>query len=213
MDFQFYLGIFYLIFTISFVIAGITGDRHNFTHMGVFISSILIPFVAIKSNMMSAMPSEFWIYYVFGILCQLTFTLFHKFYSSVVHSRGPEVVLQIVLTVWTVALRITLPGDIWSNGYFGIFLFCFQGMFIGLGTLMYIYISNGTSITGDNVDLIKYTKNSRSNAAFLTVGPVALFITLFAVFVNYYFLLGAVFIFVINRLTITMNEAEITKET
>ena len=86
-------------------------------------------------------------------------------------------------------------------------------MFIGLGTLMYIYISNGTSITGDNVDLIKYTKNSRSNAAFLTVGPVALFITLFAVFINYYFLLGAVFIFVINRLTITMNEAEITKET
>jgi hypothetical protein len=212
MQFQDALAVFYLLLTLGFVARGATGPRHNETHWGIMVSAILMPFAAFDLGKLDQVPMEAWAFCAFGVGAQLVYGVFHKVYDQSSHSRGPEIVFQPALMFWTMGLRGTIDPDVWYREEVGIFLFCFQGIFIGLAVLMVVYVSEGTSLPGDRIDLVKNEFNSKSNAALLAVGPPALLLTLYVVFQQPLLVVIACVVFGVLRVATPMAEGEIPRK-
>jgi hypothetical protein len=196
MQLQDLVAIVYVVLFHLTVLGGITGPRHVPTHLLIVLTGLFTPFVAFDWARLGDVPLEAWVFCGAFVLIQAIHTLVHMIWPPSIHARGPEILFQPLIVVWVVALRYTLDPTLWYRGELGVFLFCLETMFLSLGVLMLVYISQGTGMPGDDVDIVNDPLTSNGNSSFFTAVATTLMITLFVVFQDPLWLLGACAAFV-----------------
>lgn len=184
------------------ILWGITGPRHQSTHLLLLGTSLFTPFVAYDLTQAEALPLEAWLIAVAFVGVQGAHTAFHAIKPGVPHSRGPEILFQPIVCIWAATFAQRLEPELWYRGELGRFFFCTELIFVSLAVLVYIYAAEMTAREDDEIDFRAYTLRSRSNALFLAASAVGLGVTLYATFDQPAWLLGAVAGFVAVRLIV-----------
>jgi hypothetical protein len=189
----------HFIFFNVMILRAITGPRHVQTHILIVVTALFTPFIAFDWTQFGAVPAEAWIFCGAFVVIQAIHTAFHLLRPTAIHAHGPEILFQPLICLWVVELRYTLAPSLWYRGSLGLFVFCLETLFLSLGVLMFVYISRGTSIPDDMVDVKREPLTSEGNAAFFAASAAALMLTLFVVFRSPLWLLASVVAFAVVR--------------
>lgn len=181
------------------VVWGVTGPRHLSTHVLLIGTSLFTPLIAFDLSRAASLPAEAWAIAAAFVGVQLTHTLFHRLRPQAPHSLGPEILLQPLICLWAVTFAQRLDPALWLHGAWGRFCFSMELVFVSFAVLVYIYVAEMTARPDDQIDFVRYTLRSRSNAAFLAASNVGLMVTLYATFDDPRWLAGGVLAFVATR--------------
>lgn len=174
------LAIFFLLQGTT-VLVGVLGPNHKPAHLLLIIAALLLPFASFDAARLGEVPAEAWLFCAFYVAVQVIHTGYHYLWKSANHASGPEILFQPVVCMWVVSLRGSLDPSLWYRGTLGVFTFVLGTVFLMLGVLMLTYISEGTSIPGDDIDLRRDPWHSRGNTGFLVAVASASMVTLWVV--------------------------------
>jgi hypothetical protein len=157
----------------------LTGPNHLKAHIIFVVAALLVPASSFDLTRAAELPAQAWIFCAFYALGHLANTLFHVRRPDANHSLGPEVFVQTVGIALGVAARSAVPADLWYRGTVGAVVFCLTSLFVMMIVLMVYYQSELVAHATDDVDVLKDSLRSKSNAALLCCGPTALLACLY----------------------------------
>jgi hypothetical protein len=195
MNVQDFVVVAYLTLLMVAIGRGVTGPRHIQTHVLLIMTGFFVPFISFDLATLHELPIEAWGVCGAFLFAQVLHAAFHLIKPEAPHRDGPEILMQPLLVVWVVAVRHTVPPDLWYRGDLGVFLFCTSILFVSLAVLMVIYMGGSTAQASDEIDFLAYTLRSPSNVGFVVASATATGVTLFVTFGNGLFLVGAIVAF------------------